>query len=133
MAVKPKPRDFKFTEEHAKVVLDLGKLGSSQKNMYAAIGISKATAARLKKEDPYFAETLDLATVYGQSYWENMILANVENKAFNSRIAELALKGQYPDDYRDRYDVKADIKQDVKIDFQASVNDLLKQLKQAAD
>ena len=133
MAVKPKPRDFKFNEEHAKVVLELGKLGSSQKNMYAAIGISKATAARLKKEDPYFDETLSLATTHGQAYWENMILANVENKAFNSRIAELALKGQYPDDYRERYDVKADIKQDVTIDFQASVNDLLKQLKEAQD
>ena len=133
MAVKPKPRDFKFTEEHAKVVLELGKEGSSQKNMYAAIGISKATAARLKKEDPYFEETMSLATTYGQAYWENMILANIENKAFNSRVAELALKGQYPDDYRDRYDVKADIKQDVKIDFQASVNDLLRQLKEAAD
>jgi len=133
VAVKPKPKDFKFTEEHAKVVLELGQLGSSQKNMYAAIGISKATAARLKKEDPYFDETMSLATTYGQAYWENMILANVENKAFNSRIAELALKGQYPDDYRERYDVKADVKQEVTIDFQASVNDLLKQLKEAAD
>ena len=128
-----KPKDFKFTEEHAKVVLELGKQGSSQKNMYAAIGISKGTAARLKKEDPYFEETMSLATTYGQAYWENMILANVENKMFNSRIAELALKGQYPDDYRERYDVKADVKQDVKIDFQSSVSDLLKQLKEAAE
>lgn len=133
MAAKLKPRDFKFNDEHAKVVLELGQQGSSQKNMYAAIGISKTTAARLKKEDPYFEETLSLATTYGQAYWENMILANVENRAFNSRIAELALKGQYPDDYRERYDVKADIKQDVTIDFQASVNDLLKQLKAAED
>ena len=133
MAAKPRPRDFKFTDEHANVVLELGKLGSSQKNMYAAIGISKATAARLKKEDPNFDEIMSLATTHGQAYWENMILANVENKAFNSRIAELALKGQYPDDYRERYDVKADVKQEVTIDFQASVNDLLKQLKEAQD
>jgi hypothetical protein len=133
VAAKPRPRDFKFTDEHANVVLELGKLGSSQKNMYAAIGISKATAARLKKEDPNFDEIMSLATTHGQAYWENMILANVENKAFNSRIAELALKGQYPDDYRERYDVKADVKQEVTIDFQASVNDLLKQLKEAQD
>ena len=133
MAAKLKPRDFKFNDEHAKVVLELGQQGSSQKNMYAAIGISKTTAARLKKEDPYFEETLSLATTYGQAYWENIMLANVENRNFNSRVAELALRGQYPEDYSQRYDIKQDIKQEVKIDFQASVNDLLKQLKEASD
>ena len=89
-----KPPKKKFTEDQAQVILELGKQGASQKAMYAAIGISKDTAAKWKKEDEVFAETMSLATTYGQAYWENLMAANVENKSFNSRIVEIALRGQ---------------------------------------
>ena len=128
MAIK---NNFKFTPAHAELVIELGKQGASQKTMYAQLGISKATAARLKKEDPAFAEAMDMATVHGQAYWETQILANVENKAFNSRLAEIALRGQYPDDYRDTRDQKVDLKAEVSIDFAGAVGDLIKQLKSA--
>jgi len=124
-------KDFKFTPAHAELVIELGKQGASQKTMYAQLGISKATAARLKKEDPAFAEAMDMATVHGQAYWETQILANVENKAFNSRLAEIALRGQYPDDYRETRDQKVDLKAEVSIDFAGAVGDLIKQLKSA--
>jgi hypothetical protein len=124
MAIKK----IKFTPEQAVTILDMGKVGASQKAMYAAIGISRATAVRLKKDDPVFAETMDLATVHGQAYWENLMLQNIENKAFNSRIAEIALKGQYPDDYRETRDTKVDIKAEVKIDFNKEIADLIKAL-----
>ena len=120
---------FKFTKDHAKVILDLGQEGASQKAMYAAIGVSKDTAAKLKKEDEFFAETMSMATTYGQAYWENMMLANIDNKGFNSRIAEIALRGQYPDDYKDRMDVKQNVKQEVTIDFNKEVSDLIAALK----
>jgi hypothetical protein len=127
MAIKK----FKFTQEHANVILAMGQRGASQKAMYAAIEISRATAMRLKKDDPFFAETLDLATVYGQAYWENLMLANVENKAFNSRVAEIALRGQYPDDYKDSREQKVDVKAEVKIDFGKEVSDLIKALNES--
>ena len=127
---KPSPNKKLFTEEMAKTVLDLGKQGASQKSMYAAIGISRATAAKWKKEDPLFAETMDMATVYGQSYWEMMLLANVDNKAFNSRIAEIALRGQYPDDYKDNREIKADIKQEIAVDFNGEIAKLIAALKE---
>jgi hypothetical protein len=123
--------NFKFTPEHAALVIELGKQGASQKTMYAQLGISKATAARLKKEDPAFAEAMDMATVHGQAYWETQILANIENKTFNSRLAEIALRGQYPDDYRETRDQKVDLKAEVTVDFAGAVTDLLKQLKGA--
>lgn len=123
---------FNFTKAHAKMVLELGKQGASQKTMYATIGISKATAARLKKEDPLFAESMDLATVHGQAFWETQLLANIENKAYNSRLAEIALRGQYPDDYRETREQKIDVKADVSIDFKGAVDDLIKKLKAAA-
>ena len=120
---------FKFTKDHAKVVLELGQQGASQKAMYAAIGISKDTAAKLKKDDEFFAETMSMATTYGQAYWENMMLANLDNKGFNSRIAEIALRGQYPDDYKDRVDMKQNVKQEVTIDFNKEVSELIAALK----
>jgi len=129
VAKRSSPKKKLFTEEMANVILELGKQGASQKTMYAAINISKATAAKWKKEDPFFAETMDLATTYGQSYWEMMMLANVENKAFNSRIAEIALRGQYPDDYKDNREIKAEIKQETKIDFNKEIADLISALK----
>ena len=128
---QPSNKKFKFTEDHAKVIIDLGKQGASQKSMYAAIGISKSTAAKLKKEDPFFAETMDLATTYGQSYWEMMMLANIENKQFNSRVAEIALRGQYPDDYKDSREQKVDLKAEVVVDFGGEVAKLIESLKEA--
>ena len=130
MATKKAPANKKtFTKEMADTLLKLGQTGASQKSMYAAIGISKATAAKWKQEDPFFAETMDLATTYGQSYWEMMLLANVDNKNFNSRIAEIALRGQYPDDYKDNREIKANIKQEVVVDFNKEVADLISALK----
>lgn len=130
MTTKKAPANKKtFTKEMADTLLELGKQGASQKSMYAAIGISKATAAKWKQEDPFFAETMDLATTYGQSYWEMMLLANVDNKNFNSRIAEIALRGQYPDDYKDSREIKANIKQEVVVDFNKEVADLISALK----
>ena len=131
MAAKKPPANKKtFTQEMADAILDLGRQGASQKSMYAAIGISKATAAKWKQEDPFFAETMDMATTYGQSYWEMMMLANVENKAFNSRVAEIALRGQYPEDYKDSREIKANIKQEVTVDFNKEVAELISALKQ---
>ena len=119
----------KFTEEMAKIILELGQHGASQKSMYSAIGVSKATAAKWKQDDPFFAETMDMATTYGQAFWENMMLANIDNKSFNSRVAEIALRGQYPDDYKDSREIKANIKQEVVVDFNKEISNLISALK----
>jgi hypothetical protein len=122
-------KKFKFNEDHAKVILELGQQGASQKAMYAAIGISKDTAAKLKKEDPLFAETMSMATTSAQAFWECMLLANIDNKTFNSRIAEIALRGQFPEDYRETRDIKLDAKVETKIDFNKEVAELIAALK----
>jgi hypothetical protein len=131
VATKKAPANKKkFTEEMAQIILELGRQGASQKAMYAAVNISKSTAAKWKEENPEFAEVMSMATTYGQAFWENMMLANVDNKAFNSRVAELALKGQYPDDYgQQRIDLKANVKQEVTIDFDKEIADLMEMLK----
>ena len=119
----------KFTTEMAKTILELGQQGASQKAMYAAIGVSKATAAKWKQDDPVFAETMDMATTHGQAYWENMMLANIDNRGFNSRVAEIALRGQYPEDYKDNREIKATVKQEVVVDFNKEISELISALK----
>jgi hypothetical protein len=129
MQVKLPKAKKKFTKEMADIVIELGKQGASQKAMYAAIGISKDTAAKWKKDDELFSETMSMATTYGQAFWENMMLANIDNKAFNSRVAEIALRGQYPDDYKDNREIKSNVKQEVVVDFAGEIQKLIASLK----
>ena len=107
----------------------LGQEGASQKMMWSKLGISKATAETYKKNHPEFAEALDLALVHSQAYWETQLLANLDNKNFNSRLAEIALRGQFQTDYRETRDTKLDAKVEVKIDFNKEISDLINALK----
>lgn len=119
----------KYDPAMCQTMIEMGKQGASQKMIWSQLGISKATAASYKEKHPEFAEALDLALVHSQSYWESMLLANLDNKNFNSRLAEIALRGQFASDYKDRVDVKQDIKQETKIDFNKEVSDLIAALK----
>ena len=119
----------KYDPAMCQTMIDMGKQGASQKMIWSQLGISKATAEAYKKKHPEFAEALDLALVHSQSYWESMLLANLDNKNFNSRLAEIALRGQFSSDYRERMDIKQDIKQETKIDFNKEVSDLIAALK----
>lgn len=114
-------------------LIEMGKTGASQKMMFSAIGIGRSVAEEWKKKYPDFADALDMAVVHSQAYWERELLANVGNKAFNSRIAEIALRGQFPADYKETRDQKLEVKADVVVDFSGAVNDLIKQLKEAKE
>lgn len=100
--------------------------------IWSELGISSGTAANYKKKYPEFAEALDLALVHSQAYWERELINNVGNKAFNSRVAEIAMRGQFQDTYRETRENKTEIKQEIVIDFSAAVNDLIASLKKAS-
>jgi hypothetical protein len=119
----------KFEPQMCDVIIAMGKEGASQKMMWSQVGISKNTAEAWKKKYPEFAEALDIALVHAQSYWETQLLANVENKNFNSRLVEIALRGQFQQDYRETKDTKIDLKAEVKVDFAKEVSDLIAALK----
>ena len=110
-------------------IIAMGEEGASQKMMWSKLGISKTTAETWKKKHPEFAEALDIALVHAQSYWETQLLANVENKNFNSRLVEIALRGQFQQDYRETRDTKIDAKLEVKVDFNKEIADLISALK----
>ena len=119
----------KFEPTMCDQMIAMGKEGASQKMMWSQLGISKSTAENWRKKFPDFAEALEIALVHAQSYWETQLLANVENKNFNSRLVEIALRGQFQSDYRETRDTKIDLKAEVKIDFQKEINDLISALK----
>jgi len=121
----------KWRPEWTNTVVELGKQGSSLKSMYAALGISDHTGRKLRKDDAVAEEAFSLARTYSQSYWENLMLTNVENKSFNSRVAEIALRGLFPEDYKETRDTKVDVKVEAKIDFNKEVSDLITALKEA--
>jgi hypothetical protein len=114
-------------------LIEMGKLGASQKMMWSELGISREVAKNWEKKHPEFADALGVALVHSQAFWEREMLANVGNKAFNSRIAEIALRGQFPQDYKETREQKIDVKADVVVDFKGAVDDLIKQLKAAKD
>ena len=116
------------TKAQRDTMIEMGLQGASQKMMWSQLGISKTQAETLAKNDPEFADALDLALVHSQSYWEGMLLANLENKGFNSRLAEIALRGQFQKDYRETRDTKVDAKVDVVIDFKGEVANLISEL-----
>ena len=110
-------------------MIEMGKTGASQKMMFADIGINKDVAATWKKNHEEFADALETAKTHSQAYWEREILANVNNKGFNSRLAEIALRGQFQEDYRETRDTKIDLKAEVKVDFAGEVAKLIQALK----
>ena len=122
-------RKYAFKPEMCDRMIELGQQGASQKMIWADLGVTKDVAASWRKKYPEFADSLDMALVHSQAYWEREMLANVGNKAFNSRIAEIALRGQFPQDYKETREIKQEIKQEIKIDFTGEVNDLIKQLR----
>lgn len=128
MSAKKEPLS-KYDPSMCKTMIEMGKLGASQKMIWSQLGISKSTAETYKKKHPEFAEALDLALVHSQAYWETQLLANVDNKNFNSRLAEIALRGQFQQDYRETRDTKVDLKAEVTIDFNKEIADLISALK----
>jgi hypothetical protein len=119
----------KYEPKMCETIIDMGKEGASKKMMWSQLGISSSTADNWCKKYPEFAEAVGIAMVHAQSYWETQLLANVENKNFNSRLVEIALRGQFQQDYRETRDTKVDVKVEAKIDFQKEINDLITALK----
>ena len=128
MATKKHPQS-KYDPDVCDRMIELGKLGASQKMIWSDLGISKSTAEAWKKKYPEFAEALDLSLVHSQAFWERELLANVDNKNYNSRLAEIALRGQFQQDYRETRDTKVDLKAEVVVDFNKEIANLISALK----
>ena len=123
-------KKYEFKPEMCETMINMGLEGASQKMIFSEIGINKDVAKTWCKNHPEFADALEMAKTHSQAYWERELLANVGNKAFNSRLAEIALRGQFQEDYRETRELKAEVKADVVVDFSGAVSELIKQLKE---
>ena len=128
VAKKPQSK-YTYDPSMCDAIIELGKEGASQKMMFAEIGINKNVAETWKKNYPDFADALETAKTHSQAFWEREILANVNNKGFNSRLVEIALRGQFQEDYRETRDTKIDLKAEVKVDFNKEIANLISALK----
>ena len=124
-------KKYVFDPKMCETMIAMGQEGASQKMIWSELGINKSVAETWKKNHPEFADALETAKTHSQAYWEREILANVNNKAFNSRLAEIALRGQFQEDYKETREQKVEGKVEVVVDFTGAVNDLIKQLKDA--
>lgn len=124
-------KKYEFKPEMCETMISMGLQGASQKMIFSEIGINKDVARTWIKNHPEFADALEMAKTHSQAYWEREILANVNNKGFNSRLVEVALRGQFQEDYRETRELKAEVKADVIVDFSGAVSELIKQLKEA--
>ena len=130
MAAKKPVSKYVFVPSMCDRMIEMGKEGASQKMMFSELGINKDVAATWKKNHPDFADALSTAVTHSQAYWEREILANVNNKGFNSRLAEIALRGQFQEDYRETRDTKVDAKVEVVVDFNKEIANLISALKE---
>jgi len=124
-----KPAKYVFKPEMCDRMIALGKEGASQKMIWSDLGITKTAAETMKKNHPEFAEALDMALVHSQAHWERLMLANAENKNFNTRMVEVAVRGQFQDTYKESRDVKLDAKVETKVDFHKEIAELIAALK----
>jgi predicted TIM-barrel fold metal-dependent hydrolase len=130
VAAKKPVSKYVFVPSMCDRMIEMGKEGASQKMMFSELGINKDVAQTWKKNHPDFADALATAVTHSQAYWEREILANVNNKGFNSRLAEIALRGQFQEDYRETRDTKVDAKVEVTVDFNKEIANLISALKE---
>lgn len=120
----------KYKPEMCEQIIELGMQGATQKAMWSALGISKSTADKWKKDNAEFAEAVSRATTESQAWWEREGIANLSNRTYNTRLYEVMTKAMFPEDYREIKDSKVDVKAEVTIDFGGEVAKLISALKE---
>ena len=125
-----KPVISKYDPAMCERIVELGRLGFTQKAMWSDIGISKSTADKWRKDNPDFAEAVSRATTESQAWWEREGMANLSNRTYNTRLYEVMTKSMFPEDYREVKDNKVDAKVEVTVDFGGEIAKLINALKE---
>ena len=105
---KEKPAGYVFgrpsvyRDEFCERIIELGKLGYSQAQMAAALGVAKQTITDWAKSRSDFSDALTLARTFSQSWWEGKAQTGLEDRNFNAGIWDKSVKSRFRDDYTDR-------------------------------
>lgn len=95
-------RPSAYRPEYCERIVELGKLGYSQAQMAADIGVCKATITVWSREHDSFLNALTLARTYSQCWWEQEAQNGLKNRDFNSSLWERSVKSRFREDYTDR-------------------------------
>lgn len=108
ITAKEKPPGYVFGRpavyraEFCDRIIELGKLGYSQAQMAADLGVSKQTITDWAKSHDDFSDALTLARTYSQSWWEMKAQTGLEDRNFNAAIWDKSVKSRFREDYTDR-------------------------------
>ena len=86
----------KYKPEMCEQIIELGMQGATQKAMWSALGISKSTADKWKKDNAEFAEAVSRATTESQAWWEREGIANLSNRTLQHQAVRGDDKGDVP-------------------------------------
>jgi hypothetical protein len=101
--VQPKVgRPSKYDTSYCAVVIELGKLGKSQDQMAAHLGISYKTLDNWKNEQEEFLQALEIANTLALNWWETL----QQHKAIEGGGGEAtmgrAMSARFPHRYREK-------------------------------
>lgn len=100
-------RPSKYKEEYCSEIIEFMKDGSSKVQFCAHIGICYDTFLDWKKAHPLFSESIKIADMHCQAWWEDKgkkaVFGGVEG--FNATGYIFNLKNRFPQHYRDKHEV----------------------------
>lgn len=113
------------------LVRSLGLNGATINVMALELGLSLDELADARKEHLTFDKAVRTALDHSLGWHEKRLIENADNKAFSSQTATAILRSGWPDQYEGSVYRKesAKAKPEAKEDYQAIVNNLLRQLR----
>lgn len=107
-AIKEKPEGYVFGRPaiyrpaFCERIIELGKLGYSQAQMAADIGVAKATITQWAQKHDDFSNALMHARTLSQAWWEREAQDGLRDRDFNAGIWDKSVKSRFREDYTDR-------------------------------
>ena len=95
-------RPPKYKPEFCDRIIELGKMGFSQAQMAADIGIAKQTITDWAKQHSDFSDALMHARTFSQAWWEREAQSGLRDRDFNAGIWDKSVKSRFREDYTDR-------------------------------
>jgi transposase len=92
----------KYRPEYCEQVIAWGKEGKSLAQMAAELGVAVNTLnVNWPKQNPEFADALDLWHAHALSWWESKVEANLTNRDFQSHLFLRSMAARFPNDWRE--------------------------------
>lgn len=115
-------------------VVDMGKRGFTLRMMALELGHSVRELRDLEALSPQFEHAMDMANDFALGAAEGLIMNNIDSRTLNSQALSAILRANHPSQYeaaayRQKKEEKEGSAADSKEDYQAAIDQLLKDLR----